>query len=184
MTAFQVYSALKKVCESTTHQAKSDKLRQFLSYTYGGLHPVEFGLKWQRLKEDCLAVFDKESHPPPEQQLFIFINAVCAHGPVNLWLRRYTVDKTQTHEKNLEDIFQLFIGSENCRLANIPGQQHAANAAYAPKGKNGKKTDSDKPWCEHHERHGHSYDEYYNNPANKDKPRGKKGKTDDKDGNF
>lgn len=180
MTAFAIYSALKKVCVSTTHQAKSDKLRQFLTYAYGGSHPFEFVTKWHQLKEDYLAVFDKESHPPPELQLFIFMNAICAHGPVNLWLNTYTVDKTQTHEKNLEDIFQLFIGSETRRLANNPAQQPAANSAEAYKGKKGKKAGSNKPWCEHHKRHGHSYDKCYNNPANKDKPRGK-GKGDDND---
>lgn len=47
MTAYEVYTALRKVCVSTSHQSKCDKLKQWLNYMYKGSKPMEFVAKWQ-----------------------------------------------------------------------------------------------------------------------------------------
>jgi hypothetical protein len=120
MTAFEVYSALRTVCESTTHQLQTEKMRKWLNYVYKGSEPMDFVIKWQELRLDCLSA---SPYAPcePEMQIMVFITAAYAYAPVNQSLSTYVPNPKQRFAKNLEDVFRQFVRAENLRLACTMG---------------------------------------------------------------
>ncbi|KAJ6049133.1 uncharacterized protein N7446_007541 [Penicillium canescens] len=116
MSAFEVFPALKKVSESTTHQVKCDRLRAWMFYIHKETKPFDFANKSRQNLGDYRAVFTEDQHPPLAQCSYMSIDAGSSYASVNAWWNAYTLSTTKTDAETLEALYEVFIASENRRI--------------------------------------------------------------------
>ena len=183
--AAEVYAKLKKTCESIHQQSKANALHSMVRWTYRGTKPIESVQKWKQKQQEY------EDQIKPSQYLNastisnMFLGAIGDAPGITPWLNTYNMDPKRSHEENLEDLYDSFVAAETHRLSSSSKLQAAANGGGddLPAGKTNsgvksgdsskpnQKDRSHKPLCSHCKHHGHSWEDCYHNPINKDKPR-------------